>query len=160
MSDFNFLNNTSNSIPDASFMRFGIITTEWNSHITEEMLNNAIKTLLQHGVAETNITVRRVPGSFELIYGCSQFAQHGYIDAIIAIGCVIKGDTPHFDYICEGTTQGLVKLNATGKIPIINGVLTVNTEAQALERSGTKMNKGKEFAITAIKMVDFMKSFE
>lgn len=161
MSTFSFLEQqNSNDIPDASFMRFGIIVTEWNRHITETMLKSTIDTLLQQGVSETNITIRRVPGSFELIYGCSQFAQYGYIDAIIALGCVIKGDTPHFDYICKGTTEGLVMLNATGKIPVINGVLTVNTEMQAFERAGSSMDKGREFAITAIKMVDFMKSFE
>lgn len=160
MSSFSFIQHTTDDIPDASFMRFGIVVTEWNNHITEMMLKSVVETLLQQGVAETNITIRRVPGSFELIYGCSQLAQHGYIDAIIALGCVIKGETPHFDYICEGTTEGLVRLNATGKIPVVNGLLTVNTEEQALARVGAEMDKGKEFALTAIKMVDFMKSFE
>lgn len=161
MSTFSFLDyNNSDSLPDASFMRFGIVVTEWNNHITDAMLKSTVETLIAQGVAESNITIRRVPGSFELIYGCSQFAQHGYIDAIIALGCVIKGDTPHFDYICEGTTQGLVQLNVNGKIPVINGVLTVNTEDQAIDRAGRTMDKGKEFAITAIKMVDYMKSFE
>ncbi len=160
MSTFSFLNHAAEDIPDASQMRFGILVTEWNKHITEAMLQSVVQTLIEHGVSETSITIRRVPGSFELIYGSSQLAQHGYIDAIIALGCVIKGDTPHFDYICEGTTQGLVRLNAIGKIPVINGVLTVTTEEQALERAGGKMDKGREFALTAIKMVDFMKSFE
>lgn len=141
-------------------MRFGIVVTEWNKHITDTMLKSALETLVEYGVQENSITIRRVPGSFELIYGCSQLAQHGYIDAIIALGCVIKGDTPHFDYICEGTTEGLVRLNATGKIPVINGILTVNTEEQAIDRAWRTMDKGREFAITAIKMVDFMKSFE
>lgn len=141
-------------------MRFGIVVTEWNAHITEAMLKSAIATLQEQGVTENNITVRYVPGAFELIFGSAQLAQNGYVDAIIALGCVIKGDTPHFDYICEGTTEGLVRLNATGKIPVINGVLTVNNEEQAAERAGSKMDKGREFAITAIKMVDFLKSFE
>ena len=141
-------------------MRFGIVVTEWNKYITDAMLKSALETLVEYGVQENSITIRRVPGSFELIYGCSQLAQHGYIDAIIALGCVIKGDTPHFDYICEGTTEGLVRLNATGKIPVINGILTVNTEEQAIDRAWRTMDKGREFAITAIKMVDFMKSFE
>lgn len=160
MSTFSFLENNSDNVPDASSMRFGIIATEWNNHITDPMLKSAVETFVEHGVQENSITIRRVPGSFELIYGCSQLAQHGYIDAIIALGCVIKGDTPHFDYICEGTTEGLVRLNVTGKIPIINGVLTVNTEEQAIDRAWRTMDKGREFAITAIKMVDFMKSFE
>lgn len=141
-------------------MRFGIVVTEWNSHITEPMLKSAVEALIEYGVAEDKITVHRVPGAFELIYGCAQLAQRGYNDAIIALGCVIKGDTPHFDYICAGATEGLVRLNAMGKIPVINGVLTVNTEEQALERAGKKMDKGREFALTAVKMVDFMKSFE
>ena len=160
MSTFSFLENNSDNVPDASSMRFGIVVTEWNKHITDAMLKSALETLVEYGVQENSITIRRVPGSFELIYGCSQLAQHGYIDAIIALGCVIKGDTPHFDYICEGTTEGLVRLNATGKIPVINGILTVNTEEQAIDRALRTMDKGREFAITAIKMVDFMKSFE
>lgn len=158
MSDFSLINNTK-SLPDASNMRFGLVVTEWNSHITNQLLENAINTLLEAGVNESSISIKRVPGSFELIYGCAKMAQNGYIDAIIALGCVIKGDTPHFDYICEGTTQGLVQMNVEGKIPVINGVLTVNTEEQAIERAG-RMNKGGEFAITAIKMVDFLHSFD
>ena len=160
MSSFSLTEHNAGNTLDASLMRFGIVVTEWNSQFTEAMLQSAMATLVEYGVAEDKITVHHVPGAFELIYGCSQLAQHGYIDAIIALGCVIKGDTPHFDYICEGTTEGLVRLNVTGKIPVINGVLTVNTEEQAAERAGEKMDKGREFAITAIKMVEFMKSFE
>lgn len=158
MSDFSLLKNAGN-LPDASNMRFGIVVTEWNNHITDALLNGAIEALKAAGVSETSITVRRVPGSFELVYGCSKMGDNGYIDAIIALGCVIKGDTPHFDYICQGTTQGLVDLNVEGKVPVINGVLTVLNEQQAIERA-TTMNKGGEFAITAIKMVDFVHSFD
>lgn len=158
MSDFSLINNVK-TLPDASNMRFGIVVTEWNNHITDALLNSAIEVLKAAGVNEQSISIRRVPGSFELIYGCAKMAQNGYIDAIIALGCVIKGDTPHFDYICAGTTQGLVQLNVEGKIPVINGVLTVLTEEQAAERAG-KMNKGGEFAMTAIKMVDFMHTFD
>lgn len=158
MSDFSLLNSIQ-QLPDATNMRFGIVVTEWNSHITEALLNGAIKTLKEAGVSETSISIRRVPGSFELVYGSAKMAQNGYVDAIIALGCVIKGNTPHFDYICAGTTQGLTQLNAEGKIPVINGVLTVLNEEQALERAG-KMSKGSEFALTAIKMVDFVHSFD
>lgn len=158
MSTFSLIDNAG-QLPDATNMRFGIVVTEWNSHITDALLNGAIKALTDAGVSESSISVRRVPGSFELVYGCSKMAQHGYVDAIIALGCVIKGDTPHFDFISSGTTQGLTQLNVEGKIPVINGVLTVNTEEQALERAG-RMNKGGEFAITAIKMVDFLHSFD
>lgn len=159
---YSFYENAT-TIPDASDMRFGIVVCEWNHCITDLLLDGAMSTLKEHGVSESNITVRRVPGSFELIYGCSQMAKHGFVDAIIAIGCVIKGDTPHFDYICLGTTQGLSTLNATGNIPIINGLLTVNTLEQAEERAGVPnktSNKGCEFALTAIKMIDYAWQFQ
>lgn len=146
----------SNDIPDTTNMRFGIVVSEWNNHITEKLLEGAVKTLCENGVPESNITIHHVPGSYELVYGCSQLAKHGFVDGIIAIGCVIRGDTPHFDYICAGTTQGIAQLNATGSKPIVYGVLTVNNTEQAEERAGGKLgNKGSEFAITAIKMVDY-----
>lgn len=153
---FSLGGNSPITIPDATDMRFGIVVTEWNNHITDKLLAGAVETLKENGVNESNIIVKRVPGSFELVYGCAQLAKHGLIDAIIAIGCVIRGDTPHFDYICQGTTQGLSELNANGSIPVIYGLITVNNEAQAEERAGGKLgNKGSEFAITAIKMVDY-----
>lgn len=160
MSTFSLADHQAGRVPDASLMRFGIVVTEWNAPITEALLKSALETLAQYGASETSVTIRRVPGSFELIYGCAQLSAQGYYEAIIAIGCVIKGDTPHFDYICQGTTQGLAQLNATGRIPVINGVLTVFTEEQAQERAGKTMDKGREFALTAIKMADFKKSFE
>lgn len=158
MSDYSLLHHL-DTLPDASNMRFGIVVTEWNNEITDALLNDAIATLKAAGVNETSIKVRRVPGSFELVYGCSKMGDDAYIDAIIALGCVIKGDTPHFDYICAGTTQGLVQLNVEGKLPVINGVLTVLTKEQAEERA-FKMKKGAEFALTAIKMVDYVHSFD
>lgn len=146
----------SHNLPDTTNMRFGIVVTEWNSAITEKLLDGAITTLRENGVPENNITVHHVPGSYELVFGCSQLARHGFVDAIIAIGCVIRGDTPHFDYICEGVTQGLAQLNAVGNKPVIFGVLTVNNPEQAEARAGGNLgNKGSEFAITAIKMVDY-----
>lgn len=161
MSDFSLLAHAleQGNLPDASNMRFGIVVTEWNAHITDLLLEGALEVLRNAGVSEQSISIRRVPGSFELVYGSAKMAQNSYIDAIIALGCVIKGDTPHFDYICAGTTQGLTQLNAEGKIPVINGVLTVLNEEQALARAG-KMNKGGEFAMTAIKMVNFVHSFD
>lgn len=160
MSDYSLIGQqTAIGLPDASNMRFGIVVTEWNSHITERLLEGALDVLRQAGANEQSITIRRVPGSFELVYASAKMAQNGYIDAIIALGCVIKGDTPHFEYICSGTTQGLTELNAEGKIPVINGVLTVLNEAQAVERAG-RMNKGGEFALTAIKMINFVHSFD
>ncbi len=144
------------SVPTATGMRFGIVVSEWNHNITGPLLEGAQKTLLKHGVQENDIQIMTVPGSFELIFGSAQMAQSKKVDAVIAIGCVIRGDTPHFDYICEGTTQGLAELNTTGNIPVIYGLLTCNNLQQAQDRAGGILgNKGDECAITAIKMVDF-----
>lgn len=142
------------SVPDATGMRIGIVVSEWNEKITGALLEGACQTLIKHGVREENINVKTVPGSFELIYGAARFASSGLVDAVIAIGCVIKGDTPHFDYICQGVTQGLAELNKEGKVPVIYGLLTCNTLEQAQERCGGMLgNKGDECAVTAIKMV-------
>lgn len=155
-SNFSYTADQTIPIPDASEMRFGIIVTEWNNHITDKLLEGAIKELDKNGVAENNITVKRVPGSFELVYAASQLAKFGHVNGIIIIGCVIRGDTPHFDYICQGVTQGITELNAKGDIPVIFGLLTVNNHEQAEERAGGRLgNKGEEFALTAIKMVDY-----
>ncbi len=156
MSAYEYLKNNTITIPDAHKMRLGIVVCEWNNNITDVLLEGAINTLKSNGIDETNILVKRVPGSFELIYGCSQMLKQSPVDAVIAIGCVIKGDTPHFDYICSATTQGLTTLNTLYDKPVIFGVLTVNTLEQALERTGGNLgNKGNEFAVTAIKMIDY-----
>ncbi len=144
-----------NSVPSGEGMKVGIVVSEWNSEITGALLNGALKTLTDNGVSEDDIKVMTVPGSFELIYGAQQMTKLP-LDAIIAIGCVIRGDTPHFDYICEGTTAGLSRLNATQDIPVIYGLITTNDMQQAKDRCGGKLgNKGDECAVTAIKMVDF-----
>ncbi len=148
-------------IPDATEMRMGIIVTEWNNHITDKLLDDAVQELTENGVNESNILVKRVPGSFELVYAAAQMAKFAHVNGIIIIGCVIRGDTPHFDYICEGVTQGIAQLNAQGDIPVIFGLLTVNNQEQAEQRAGGSLgNKGKEFALTAIKMVDFAWKFQ
>lgn len=149
---YSYTHSSTTPKPDATDMRVGLVVTEWNDSITERLMELAIKELVSDGVSEQNITIKRVPGSFELIFGCSQMMRHGYVDGIIAIGCVVRGDTPHFDYICQGTTQGLAELNLRGDIPVINGLLTVNTQEQAEERAETK---GQEFALTALRMIDF-----
>lgn len=155
-SNFSYTADQFIPVPDASEMRFGIISTEWNNHITDKLLAGTIEELKSNGVTENNITIKHVPGSFELIYAASQLAKFGHVNGIIILGCVIRGDTPHFDYICQGVTQGIAELNANGDIPVIFGLLTVNNEEQAEERAGGKLgNKGKEFALTAIKMVDY-----
>ncbi len=144
------------SVPSARGMRFGIVVSEWNKEVTGGLLQGACSTLLKHEVQEEDITVLTVPGSFELIYGAARMVNSGRFDAVIAIGCVVRGDTPHFDYICQGATQGLAELNREGKVPVIYGLLTCNDMEQAEARSGGMLgNKGDECAITAIKMVDF-----
>lgn len=153
---YNMEEHCNGNIPDASEMRFGIVVSEWNNNITSTLLQGAIETLKKNGAKMENITIRTVPGSFELIFGCTQLAKSGWVDAIIAIGCVIRGDTPHFDYICQGVTQGLSELNVNGNIPIVFGLLTTNSVEQAEERAGGILgNKGNEYAITAIRMVDY-----
>ena len=143
------------SIPDASNMCFGIVVAEWNSEITDALLEGAVTTLEKHGALPENIHVRKVPGSFELIYGAHQMVLHGY-DAVIILGSVIRGETPHFDYICQGVTYGIARLNTISEIPIIYGLLTTNDPQQAKDRSGGKLgNKGDECAIDAIKMAKF-----
>ena len=155
MATTNLSNYDASQVPSAENMRFAIITSEWNEHITFALRDGAIATLEKFGAKV--IDVYYVPGAFELINASNRLAQRRY-DAIIALGCVIQGGTPHFDYVCQGTTQGIAQLNAMQRKPIIYGVLTCNTEQEALDRCGGKLgNKGDEAAITAIKMVNFEK---
>ena len=150
-----------NSVPSAQGMRFGIVVSEWNNNITGALLQGAYDTLTKHGACEEDITVMTVPGSFELVFGASQMVKSGKMDAVIAIGCVVRGDTPHFDYICEGTTQGLASLNERFDVPVIYGLLTCNNMEQAQDRAGgTLGNKGDECAVTAIKMVDYYRKIK
>lgn len=151
LSDYDF-----SSVPNAESMKFGIVVSEWNYNITGALLKGAYNTLIRHGAKEENILVKTVPGSFELTFGANQIIESCDVDAVIVLGCVIKGDTPHFDYVCMGVTQGITELNANGDIPVIFGLLTTNTMEQAEDRCGGKLgNKGDECAITAIKMIDF-----
>ena len=106
-------------VPDASNMCFGIVVSEWNSKVTGALLDGAVKTLKKHGTLPENIHVKTVPGSFELVYGAQQMCKNDGFDAIIILGCVVRGDTPHFDYICEGVTHGISYLNASQNIPVI-----------------------------------------
>ena len=141
-------------VPDASGIKVGIVVAEWNNKITFALQEGAVQTLQKHGVKESDIIIRRVPGSFELTAGAQMLATHSKVDAIICIGCVIRGETPHFDYICQGVTMGLTQVSIQKEIPVIFGVLTTNNLQQALDRAGGKHgNKGVEAAVTAIKMV-------
>ena len=150
-----------NDVPDASEMKIGIVVAEWNSEITFAMRDGAVQTLREHGVKESDILVRYVPGSFELTTGAQLMAGYTFVDAVISIGCVIRGETPHFDYICQGVTAGLTKVSIDFEMPVIFGVLTTNNLEQALDRAGGKHgNKGVEAAITAIKMVALKRDFQ
>lgn len=120
-------------------MSFGIVVAEWNKHITERLLEGACNTLEKHGVKPENIHVRRVPGSFELTFGAKRLAESKELDAIIVLGCVVKGDTPHFDYVCSGVTQGITELNLMYDIPFIFGLLTTDNMQQAEDRAGGNM---------------------
>ena len=141
------------TIPNAKSFRFGIVVSEWNPEITENLQKGAIETLLDCGATKENIISWDVPGSFELVYGCKKMIATQQVDAIIAIGNVIQGETKHFDFVCEGVTQGIVDLNIKYDVPVIFCVLTDNTKQQSLDRSGGKLgNKGTECALAAIKM--------
>ena len=143
-------------VPDASNMCFGIVVSEWNDEITGALLDGCVSTLEKHGAIPENIHVKTVPGSFELIYGAHQMTLNDGFDAVIILGCVIRGETPHFDYICQGVTFGISRLNATQNIPVIFGLLTTDDHQQAVDRCGGKLgNKGDECAIDAIKMAKF-----
>ena len=143
------------SVPSAEGMRFAVVVSEWNSKITHSLMRGAVDTLLAHGAREEDIQVRMVPGSFELVFGSAQVVKAGVADAVIAIGCLIKGDTPHFDYICQGATQGLAELNVRQDVPVIYGLLTCNNMDQAEDRCGGILcSQGDACAVTALLMVN------
>ncbi len=148
-------------IPDAGNMRFGIIVSDWNNDITHSLLTAARNSLIRHGAKADNIIEKHVPGTFELTFGAKLVAETYDPDAVICIGCVIQGETPHFTYICQSVTQGITRLNLEYEIPFIFGILTTDTHQQAVDRAGGKHgNKGDEAAITAIKMVSLLKESE
>lgn len=141
------------TIPNAKDLRFGIVVSEWNPGITEGLFSGAKEALLDCGALPTNIQRLDVPGSFELTFGCKKLIEKGSVDAVIAIGSVIQGETKHFDFVCSATAQGIMDLNVLTDVPVIFCVLTDNTMQQAIDRSGGKYgNKGAEAAIAAIKM--------
>jgi 6,7-dimethyl-8-ribityllumazine synthase len=145
--------NTEN-IADVSDKTFAVVVAEWNEEITEALYQGVEATLLKHGVAQKNIIKAYVPGSYELSYGSQVFAAKESIDAVIALGCVIQGETKHNDYINNAVANGLTQVSLKYNKPVIFGVLTPNTHQQALDRAGgIHSNKGDEAAITAIKML-------
>ncbi|MCT4637406.1 MAG: 6,7-dimethyl-8-ribityllumazine synthase [Bacteroidales bacterium] len=148
-------------IPSAEDMLFGIVVAEWNIDITGALLKGAIDTLKKHGAKEENIVIKYVPGTFELTMGGRYMAEYKDLDAVICLGCVIQGETRHFDFICHGVSNGITELNLQYDIPFIFGVLTTDDMQQAIDRAGGKHgNKGDEAAITAIKMADLQLQME
>lgn len=142
-------------------MVVGIAVSRWNSKITSRLLSGAIKTLTDAGCLEHNIIVKHVPGAFELPFAAQTMAENTNVDGVIVLGCVIQGDTPHFDYVCMGATHGVMSVQLTCNIPIAFGLLTVNDEQQALDRAGgVHGNKGDEAAYTLIQMIDMQISME
>lgn len=155
------LSQFTSPLPSAADMRFGIVVSEWNEQVTGELLKGAVRTLKSAGCQEHNILVKYVPGTFELPLGAQFFAEYTDVDAVIALGCVVQGETRHFDYICSGATQGIMQLQITWNMPIAFGVLTTNDMQQALDRAGGKHgNKGDEAAATAIRMVKTQNDME
>ncbi|MBX2895612.1 MAG: 6,7-dimethyl-8-ribityllumazine synthase [Cyclobacteriaceae bacterium] len=141
---------------DLTKKRFAIVVAEWNDDITEPLYEGAYNALRKLGVKKSGIIRKNVPGTFELTLGALWMAEQKNIDAVICIGCVIQGDTPHFDYICQSVAYGITEVNIKTRKPVIFGVLTTLNKKQALERAGGKLgNKGEEAAVTAVKMLEF-----
>lgn len=141
-------------IPSAKPYTFGVVYAEWNHEVTSALKDAAVETLCSHGAERNHIYIRSVPGSFELTLGAQYMAEELEPDAVICLGCVIQGETRHFDFICSAVAQGITQLNIKYNIPIIFGVLTPDNQQQALDRAGgIHGNKGVEAAVTAIKML-------
>lgn len=150
------LNSTAPTIetPTAKNMTFAILVSRWNYDVTDKLRLAAIETLTNAGCPLKNIITKWVPGTFELPFAAQLIAETTDVDAIIALGCVIKGETPHFEYVCIGATNGIMQVQINEVIPITFGVITTINEQQALDRAGGKVgNKGEEAALTAIHMV-------
>ena len=146
------------SLPNGSNFSFAIVVSEWNPQITGELYNGAYDTLVENGVNPSKIVTKTVPGSFELSFGADALARSGKFDAVICLGCVIQGETRHFDFICNAVANGITNVSIQREVPVIFGVLTTNNMQQAIDRSGGKHgNKGVEAAVTALKMAEFNK---
>lgn len=152
----NLSDYTSKNVKNISDSKFAILVSEWNEEVTEALYQGAFETLVSHGATKANIIRKSVPGSFELSLGAQWMAKEEAIDAVICIGCVVQGETKHFDFICDAVAHGITNVSLKYDKPVIFGVLTPNTQKQALDRAGGKHgNKGDEAAITAIKMLGF-----
>jgi 6,7-dimethyl-8-ribityllumazine synthase len=154
MATVNLSDHVNHEVPDAKGMKFAIVYAEWNPEVTVPLKNGAVETLLKYGALREDLYIEEVPGTFELTLGGQLMAENTEADAVILLGCVIQGETRHFDFICQGVTYGTTKLNLEYGIPFIFGVLTTENQQQALDRAGGRLgNKGDEAAYTAIKMV-------
>lgn len=150
-------NTPKSQLPEVSDMRVAIVAAEWNGKITDALVDGAMKVFKAQKFEDDQIDLYHVPGTIELTFAASQLIEASLYDAIIVFGCVIRGGTPHFDYVCQSVTQGITSLNADCDIPVIFGVLTVENEQDALDRVGGPMgDKGAEAAEAAIKMHDFV----
>jgi len=149
-------------VPNGKDFSIGIVVAEWNKEITDALANGALDTLRQYDVAEKNIHLIHVPGSYELTSGADMMLRNiDSLDAVICIGCVIQGETRHFDFICEAVSQGLTNVALKHEKPVIFSLLTTNDMQQALDRAGGKHgNKGVEGAVTALKMVKLQKDLK
>ncbi len=156
--DKNLSNFEGSEIPNGKGMRIGIVVAEWNISITGALRDGAIKTLLDNGVSENDIVVKYVPGSFELTLGAQFLCDDKSIDGVITLGCVIQGETRHFDFICDAVAHGVTNVSIKYNKPVVFGVLTPNTQEQAEDRAGGKHgNKGDEAAVTVLKMIALKK---
>lgn len=150
----NLSQHSDTNMIDISKKKFGFVVSEWNEQVTDALYSGAFQSLIDNGASRDNIIKKMVPGSYELILGSQWLAQQDDIDAVICLGCVIQGETRHFDFICDAVAQGIKDVNLKYNKPVIFGVLTTNDVQQALDRAGGKHgNKGDEAAITAIKML-------
>jgi len=152
------LSSYSGHIPNLSSKTFGIVVAEWNEEITEALYEGAMEVLTKHGIPKSNIIRTNVPGTFELSLGAQWLALEDNVDAVICLGCVIQGETRHFDFICQAVATGITEVNLKYNKPVIFGVLTTDNKEQAFDRAGGKHgNKGDEAAITALKMLALTK---
>ena len=151
----------SEGLTSASDMKMAIVVSEWNEKITNGLLDGAKKTLLKEGLAEINLAIHFVPGSYELPLAAQFILEKATVDAVICLGCVIQGETKHFDFVCQGISQGIKDVSLKYNKPVIFGVLTDNTMQQSIDRSGGKLgNKGVEAAVSAIKMVALQRKIQ
>jgi 6,7-dimethyl-8-ribityllumazine synthase len=152
----NLGDHSNRNIASIKNKKFGLVVSEWNDQITDSLLSAAHEVLIEHGAKPKNINIKYVPGSFELPIAAQYLASQKDVDAVICLGCVIQGETRHFDFICDAVANGITSVGLKYNKPVIFGVLTTNDIQQALDRAGGKHgNKGEEAAITAIKMLGF-----